>query len=241
MGVLALNVVFGKSDAPIDQQSAIGAIGRQPAGLILLWVILIGLVSYSLWGVIRAVMDPLHKGHDLKGLFARGGFLVSAAGYAYFILPTYGYITGSGGSAQNEAQTQHSVASIMSKPWGPWVIGLVGLAFLAIGLYQIYQGFKNSFDKQFQTYAMTAQEVKVATPLGRFGVAIRGFVFALVGGSLVMAAYQANPNQAVGIDASLTALMRQPYGVWLLGIIAVGLMAFGVYSMLSVVWFRLKR
>jgi hypothetical protein len=34
--------------------------------------------------------------------------------------------------------------------------------------------------------------------------------------------------------------MHQPYGVVLLGIVAVGLMAFGLYSMLSAVWFRAK-
>jgi hypothetical protein len=241
MGLLALNVVFGKGGASIDQQSAIAAIGRQPAGLFLLWVVLIGLVSYSLWGVIRAVFDPLHKGQDLKGSLARVGFLFSAASYAILILPTYGFITGAGRTSQSGAQTQQSMASIMSTTWGLWLIGLIGLVVIAVGLYQIYQGFKNSFDKQFQIYAMTAKEVKVATQLGRFGTATRGFIFALVGGLLVVAAYHSNSSQAIGIGAALTALMRQPYGIWLLGIVAVGLVAFGIYSMLSAVWFRTKR
>jgi Domain of Unknown Function (DUF1206) len=241
MGLLALNVAFGKGGAPTDQQGAIAAIGRQPAGLFLLWLVLIGLVSYSLWGVIRAVLDPLHKGHDLKGLIERGGFLFSAASYAILILPTYGYITGAGRTAQTGAQTQQSLAAIMTKPWGPWAIGALGLAVIAGGLYQIKQGFDNSFDKQFKPYAMTAQEVKLATQLGRFGTATRGFIFALVGGALCVAAYHSNSSQAIGIDAALKTLMGQSYGVWLLGIVAVGLMAFGVYSILSAIWFRTKR
>ncbi len=133
------------------------------------------------------------------------------------------------------------MTSIMSKPWGPWVIGLVGLAVIAVGLYQIYLGFNARFDKQFQTYAMTAQEVKVATQVGRFGTAARGFVFGLVGILVCTAALQSNPSQPVGFDAALTTLMRQPYGIWLLAIVAVGLMAFGIYSMLSAVWFRSRR
>lgn len=241
MGLLALNVSLGKGGAPTDQQGAIAAIGRQPAGYILLWVVLFGLISYSLWGVIRAVFDPLHKGHDLKGLIARAGFLASAAGYAYLILPTYGYITGTRSSAQNGANTQHSVASIMSTPWGRWAIGIIGLIVIAVGMYQMYQGFNASFDKQFHTYAMTARQVRLATQLGRFGTAARGFVFALVGGSLCLAAYMSNSSQPIGFDAALSSLLRQPYGIWLLGIVAVGLIAFGVYSMLSAFWFRLKR
>ncbi|MDD5370847.1 MAG: DUF1206 domain-containing protein [Anaerolineaceae bacterium] len=48
MGLFASNVALGKGGAPTDQQGAIAAIGRQPAGLVLLWAVLIGLVSYSL-------------------------------------------------------------------------------------------------------------------------------------------------------------------------------------------------
>ena len=241
MGLLAFNVSLGKGGAPASQQGAIAAIGTQPAGLVILWVVLIGLVSYSLWGVIRAVLDPLNKGHDMKGLLARGGFLVSAASYAILIPSTYGFITGAGRTAQSGAQTQLSLASIMSKPWGHWVIGLLGLGVIAGGLYQVYQGFNNSFDKQIKTYAMNAQEMKLIKQLGRFGTATRGFILALVGVLLVLAAYQSNAGQAVGIDAALTTLMRQPYGIWLLGIVAIGLMVFGVYSMLSAAWFRSKR
>jgi hypothetical protein len=43
------------------------------------------------------------------------------------------------------------------------------------------------------------------------------------------------------MDAALATLLHQPYGIWLLGIVAVGLIAFGVYSLLSAAWFRLKR
>jgi hypothetical protein len=239
MGLLALTVTLGKGGAPVDPQGAISAIGRQPAGMLLLWVVLIGLVSYSLWGVIRAVFDPLHKGRDAKGLLTRAAFLVSAASYAILVLYTYGIISGSG-SGQSGAGTQKSMASIMSTSWGPFVIGILGVAVIAVGLYQIYQGFNSSFDKQFQPYAMTAQEVKAATQLGRFGTAARGFVLALVGILVCTAAFQSNSSQAVGFGAALTALMRQPYGMWLLGIVAVGLMAFGVFSMACAVWFRAK-
>jgi hypothetical protein len=241
MGLLALNVTLGRSGARTDQQSAIAAIGRQPAGIVLLWLVLVGLVSYSLWGVIRAVFDPLHKGKDLKGLVTRAAFLFSAAAYAILTLPTYRLIRGAGRAAPNGAQTHHSLASIMSEPWGPWAIGLVGVVVIAFGLYEVYQGFKNSFDTQLKTYAMTAQQAKAATQLGRFGTAARGFVFALVGGALCHAAYESNSSRPIGIDAALTALKQKPYGVWLLGVIAVGLVAFGVYSMLSAAWFRARR
>jgi hypothetical protein len=240
MGFLAVQVALGKGGALASPLGAIGKIGKQPAGMFLLWIVLLGLVSYSLWGVVRAVFDPLHKGNDLKGLIARGGFLVSAFGYAILILPTYGYITGKS-LASSGSQSQKMITSIMAMPWGRWAIGILGLAALAAGLYQIYLGFKAGFDKQFETYALTPKQVKLATDVGRFGTAARGVVLALVGGLIVLAAYRANPSQPIGMDAALATLLHQPYGIWLLGIVAVGLIAFGCYSMLSAFWFRLKR
>lgn len=221
MGILAVQVVLGKGGALASPQGAVVAIGKQPTGIILLWVILIGLISYTLWGVVRAVFDPLHKGNDMKCLLARGGFLVSAFGYAIMVLPTYGYITGVSQST-NGSQTQKFISAIMAMPLGCWAIGA-------------------GFDRQFQTYALSTKEVKMATDVGRFGTAARGVVLTLVGVLLSLAAYHANPSQPIGMDAALTTLIHQPYGIWLLGIVAVGLVAFGFYSMLSVLWFRLKR
>lgn len=241
MGLLALNVALGKGGTPASQQGAIQAIGRQPAGLVLLWIILIGLASYALWGVIRAVLDPLHKGHDMKGLMARAGYLFSAAGYAILIPSTFGYIAGSSTTSSSGSKSQGPMASIMATPWGPYALGLIGIAVIASGLYQVYQGINSSFDKQFEAYTMTPQQVKWAIQLGRFGTATRGLIFAVVGILLCVAAYQTNPSQPVGLDAALSAILHQPYGIWLLGIVAVGLVAFGAYSMMSAVWFRLKR
>jgi len=240
IGLLAVQAALGKGGALATPQEAIAAIGKQQSGLILLWVILAGIISYSIWGVIRAVLDPLHKGNELKGMLTRAGFIASALGYAFLAFSTYGYITGNSQTA-NGSQPQTFIASIMSMPFGRWAIGILGLTVFAAGLYQVYLGFTAGFDKQFQTYALTSKETKLTTQVGRFGTSARGVVFAVIGGLIGLAAYQANPSQPIGMDAALETLLKQPYGIWLLGVIAVGLMAFGFYSMLSAMWFRLKR
>lgn len=240
IGLLAVQVALGKGGALASPQGAIAAIGRQPAGLVLLWVILVGIIAYALWGVVRAVFDPLGKGHDTKGLLARFGFLVSAFGYAILVWPTYGYIMGASQTASG-SQTQKFIGTIMAMPWGRWAIGLIGLFVVAGGLYQIYLGFSAGFDRQFQTYALTPEEAKLTTDAGRFGTSARGVVFAMVGVLISLAAYKANPGQPIGMDTALATLMHQPYGVWLLAVVAAGLIAFGLYSMLAALWFRLKR
>jgi hypothetical protein len=240
MGYIAFLGAIGKSSSPADQLGAIGEFSKLPYAEVFLWVILVGLVAYALWGVIRAVIDPFHKGTDLKGLLTRGGYLVSAATYASFVIPTYQLIRGARrGSGAN--QTAQMVARVMSMPMGRFLVGAVGLAAVGAGLYQIYAGIKMDFDRQFKPYALSPEQLKLAIQLGRFGTIARGVVFAIVGYFFCLAAYFANPGHAQGINGALKFLGGQPYGLWLLGIIAAGLVAFGVYSLLSAAWFRFRR
>jgi hypothetical protein len=239
-GLLAVQVAIGKSGALASPQDVIVMIGKQTGGSILLWGILVGFISYAVWGVVRAILDPLNKGRDVKGLIVRFGFLISAFWYAILATATYGYIRGVS-QATNGAQTQNFITTFMSMPWGRPLIGILGLVIVAAGLYQICLGWSAGFDRQFQTYHLSPQGAKWVTNVGRFGTAARGVVLAVIGGLLCLAAYEANPRQGIGMDTALATIMHQPYGVWLLGIIAVGLIAFGFYSSLSGFWFQLKR
>jgi hypothetical protein len=53
---------------------------------------------------------------------------------------------------------------------------------------------------------------------------------------LIIAAQDANPRQAKGIDSALRALAHTPLGPWLLVVIALGLVTFGVYSWCEAKW-----
>ena len=240
IGFISIAGALGKSSTPADQLGAIATFSKLPYAELLLWVILIGLVSYSIWGVIRAVLDPFHKGTDLKGLLARGGYLISAATYATFVFPTYQLVTGARSGAGANS-TVRLVSQVMNMPMGRLLVGAIGVAAIAAGLYQIYMGIKMDFEQRFKPYAMSPDQLQLAKQIGRFGTIARGIVFALVGFFVFLAAYRANPGSARGFDGALDYLAKQPYGIYLLAVVALGLIAFGVYSFMSAAWFRLKR
>lgn len=233
IGILAFQVASGSGGVLTNQQGAIVAVGNAPGGKVLLYVMLIGLIGYALWGLVRAIVDPLHQGKDAKGIAQRIGFLVSGISYGLLAMATYGLITAkttaASAGAQN-AQTQQTAASILSQSWGPWVVALVGVIVIGIGLLQIYAGFRRNFNPQFQLAGRTGTERIWLERLGRFGTAARGVVFTLLGVFFFLAAYYHNASQVQGIDGVLSALLHQSYGAWLLGIIAAGLIAFGIYS-----------
>lgn len=244
IGLLAVKVALGDGGQLADPQGAIVALGQSPLGTALLWFILIGLVGYGLWGFIRAIADPLHKGNDAKGIATRVGYAVSGISYLLLAVATFGLISASASAAHNgaqTAQTQETTAQLLSQPWGAWVVGLAGLVVIGVGAMQIIKGFKGEFDQQFNAYAISPQQHRIITQLGRFGTAARGLVFALIGVFLLLTAINNDPSQAKGIDGVLYALLQQPSGPALLLVVALGLMAFGVYSALSGLWLRFKR
>ena len=233
IGLLAFQVAVGSGGKLTDQQGAIAAVGSTPVGKILLYVMLLGLVGYGLWGLIRAVVDPLHEGHDAKGIAQRVGYLVSGISYGLLALATYGLITAKAPAATSgaqAAQTQQTTASILTQPWGPWVVALAAAIVIGVGLLQIYTAFRRKFNPQFQLAGRTGNARIWIERLGRFGTAARGVVFTLIGVFLLQAAVQHNASRAQGIDGVLTALLHQPYGSLLLGVVAAGLIAFGIYS-----------
>jgi len=244
IGLLTTLLAFGYGGKTTDQQGAIAMIGKQPFGRQLLWLVLIGLVCYSLWGLIRAILNPLHKTHDVKGYAIRVGYFVSGIGYLTLVLPTYGLISGGSQPAQTgvqQDQIQKFVASVLAIPLGKWLVGIIGIIVILVGLYQFIQGFIPVFEKQIILVNLTPVQVKRVNFLGRFGTVSRGIIFSLIGIYLVYAAYMSNSKLAKGFDSAMTSILQQPFGRWFMGIIALGLISLGLYSLCVAIFFRLKK
>ena len=235
IGVLALQLAAGAGGATATPTSAIALIGRQPAGKWLLVLMIAGLAGYSLWGLVRAILDPLGRGAKPQGLLDRAGFLFSGVSYGLLIIPAVLILlnkpsTSAGSSAGGVP------ASLLSGPTGKLVVVVFGLIWIAMGAGQLMTAYVAHFTRDLKTSTMSAQEIKIATWTGRLGFAARGIVFALIGVIILQTAFAVGAKQAQGFDGALAALAHAPYGEILLGAVAIGLILFGAYSMLCAKW-----
>ncbi len=234
-GLLALEFAIGVGGRAVSPTGAIQYVGQQPFGSIVLIVVAIGLAAFSLWGLIRAVFDPYRNGSDAAGFATRFGYVVSAVGYGTLLIATVQYLMGLAVNSNNPADW---TAKLLAQPWGRVAVVIVGLGWLGGGLWQIFRGYKADL-RDFKLGQMSKNEKKLAVYVGRFGLAARGVVFALIGLFLVQAAVFVDPAQAKGLDGALLELAVKPYGAILLGVVALGLVAFGVYSMLAARWIKI--
>jgi hypothetical protein len=235
IGVLALQLAAGAGGATATPTSAIALIGRQPAGKLLLVLVVVGLAGYSLWGFVRAILDPLGRGTKPKGLIDRAGFLFSGISYGLLTIPAILTLLDKP-STSSAASTGGVPASLMSGPTGKLVVVVFGLIWIAMGAGQLMTAYVAHFTRDLKTNTMSAQEVKVATWMGRLGFAARGVVFGLIGVIILQTAFAIGAKQAKGFDGALVALLHAPYGETLLGAVAIGLILFGAYSALCAKW-----
>ena len=67
MGVLALGLAFGLDLDTTDQRGSLALLGDNVVGRLFMLVVVVSLLAYAGWGLIRAIYDPLHRGDDAPG------------------------------------------------------------------------------------------------------------------------------------------------------------------------------
>ncbi|MVP02068.1 DUF1206 domain-containing protein [Paenibacillus lutrae] len=227
IGVLALLAAAGYGGEVTDKKGALAAIGSQPLGGLFLFILAVGLTGYLLWCIVQAFVDTDGEGNGWKGIAARIGTL--AGGVVYGVLAITAFQTMNHSEQSAGGQEQSMTALLLQKPFGATLVAAAGAAVAGYGLYQIIKAYKVSFTKRFKKNEISAAVYRNAVRISRFGLAARGVVFGLVAFFLIRTAVLSDPSETKGVDEALAELAKQPFGNWLLGAAALGLLAYGLY------------
>ncbi|GAC1453158.1 MAG: hypothetical protein PVSMB4_13890 [Ktedonobacterales bacterium] len=228
-GAAAIGAAGGKTT---DQHGVIQAIYQQPFGKFLLVLVAIGWLGYALWSWVEAGLDTEGKGTDAKGIVARVGYAVVGFSYAGLAIGALRLSAGMGSSGKSsDAQTQDWTARLLGYPLGVALVVLVGLVVLAIAGILYYRAYTAEFRQQLDIGTMPGRSGEWVVTLGRLGYAALGIVFTIIGIFLIAAAFQHNAGEAKGLAGALGALAQQPLGQLLLLVVALGLIAYGAFSL----------
>jgi len=230
VGVLAAQAALGRGGATTGTGGALERILQAPFGRILLSFIALGLAGHALWRFVQAGLDTEAKGGDAKGLLARAAYAVIGIIYTGLALSAAQLALRRAG---NGDATQSRTAWLLAQPFGRWLVALVGIVVVGAGLYQFYRAYSTNFRDKLRLAEMSSDTARWATNAGRLGFAARGVVFGIIGAFLIVAARQSSPEQARGLGGALETLARQPAGPWLLGIVAAGLIAYGLFMLVQ--------
>jgi hypothetical protein len=116
IGWIAIQVAFGQSSHQADQTGALRLLGRNPAGEVALWLLVIGFAGMCLWRVTEAIYGASGSGQDkaTDRLAALGRALV----YGFITFGVLKYAVGLGAPKSSDQQSVDLTATVMSHPGG---------------------------------------------------------------------------------------------------------------------------
>ncbi|HET6875815.1 MAG TPA: DUF1206 domain-containing protein [Acidimicrobiales bacterium] len=234
IGLLAVLVATGRSTAETDQWGAIQQINRGALGHLMVWVVALGLAGYSLWRFSESLLGVAGEGKKagprLKS-FARG--------CVYAVIASMAFQIAVGGGDRSQAGRQASLsAKVMGHSGGRLAVGVVGAVVAVVGATLMYEGAARKFEKYLDLSGTSAVTQRLVTIVGVIGTVARGAVFTLAGIFAIQAAWKSEPAKAAGLDRALRSLRDAPAGPWLLGLVALCLILFGIYGLAEARWRR---
>lgn len=231
VGGLAFQAALGSGGETTDTEGALRAIISQPMGAVLLVIVGVGLLSYTAWRIIQSVFDVEGKGRDLHGVVKRFGYFASGIAYGGLGLSALRQAVGiaaTGGRSQEDW-----TALVLATPLGRWLVIAAGLVLAALAINAAVVAFRRMYRRKLMREEMSDAAWRWAAATAIVGLLARGVVFGLAAAFFIQAGWEQDAAEAGGLSDVLVAIAAQPQGPWLLGLMAAGLIAYGIYAELE--------
>ena len=220
----------------LSTDDAVAAVERLPLAPVLLTVLAAGLFGYALFKLYAAAIDLDHKGDDRKGRVIRlGGALGGLAyiGLGWFALKVLVDVdddSRAGRAAGSSGAEQEVARDLAQVPGGDLLLIVIAVVVIGIAVAQFAVAWKASFMDQMPRCP------GLVRPIGRLGHAARAVVIGIVGWFLLRAGLAGERVRDFG-DA--LALLQANYD-WLFIMVAAGMIAFGVTSLMMARYRRIE-
>ena len=233
VGALAVKLAAGVGGEATSRQGALATLARHGLGRVVLVALAAGFAAYAVWRFLQAYAEkPGEDDSAAKAWGKRAGYAGRGIVYAGLTYSALRLLFGGHGQSQ-DAKAHHSTAVVLAWPAGPWLVGLGGVVLLGAALWNLYRGLARTFEDKWRLNTLSPGLRRWGSRAGVVGHVARFVVFGLIGVFVIKAAVDYSPKDAIGLDGALLKLSHAPYGPWLLGLTAAGLVAYGLFCLVD--------
>ncbi|APU69935.1 MAG: DUF1206 domain-containing protein [Bacteroidota bacterium] len=234
-GLLTFMAAFNMGGTKTGQKGVFKFLEDQPFGNAILILMAIGLVCYSGWRFYQSIKDPENIGSHDKGKIKRIGFFISGLiylGYAVYAIITLINAGSSGGG---------KTFSFLSGNFGIFVFAVIGLSLVGVCIFQIKKATSGKFLQKFNYKSITEEKRrKVIKNTGYLGIISRAVIFGVMAFVFLRAAYRSNTNDIKTTADAFSFLQDSAYGAWLMGLVAAGLVLYGIFMFMTAKYRRFQ-
>ncbi|GGD19782.1 DUF1206 domain-containing protein [Nocardioides daphniae] len=222
---VAVQLAFGESRREASSKGAFSELASHSFGKVALWALAVGLVLLVVWKVLDAVFGkPDDSSKDGEGWRQRGGAAVKAVLYAALALTALRTVTGGGGG-----KGRSMTATVMNWPGGQWLVALAGLAVIGYAGYLAWKGWTDKFLEHLDAEGRAGETGEAYRWFGKIGHLAKAVATGIVGGLVVHAGWTHQGKEDQGLGDALRTVLQQPFGPWLLCVIAAGIACYGFF------------
>ena len=236
IGLVAAQAAFGPGKTT-DTQGALRLVHGMTFGRIILLIMAGGLVGYAVWRVVEAIVDPDGRGLGPKGVALRAGSAGRGLLHGALAITALRLAYGDR-SASNHDQAREWTAVAFGLPGGELLVWIAAASVAGYGIYQLYRSYAPKLGRQLDLSQLREPARSWVVGVSRFGIAARGVVFCLIGFFLARAASRHDAGQVGGVRESLG--MVASFGRWPFVVVALGLVAYGVYELVNARYRRIR-
>jgi Domain of Unknown Function (DUF1206) len=234
VGVLAIKLATGSGGKATSREGALHDLAGHSFGKVVLVALALGFAAYALWRFVQAFAERQDADDGAAKVWGkRAGYVGRGVIYAGLAFSTLKILAGSGGGQSQNEKAHKSTALVLDWPGGRLLVGAAGLVVIGVGAWNLYRGLARKFEDKWRVGRLSPTAKKWGGRAGVVGHAARFVVFGLIGVFLVKAAIDFSSKDAIGLDGALQKLAHASYGPILLGLTAVGLIAYGVYCVVD--------
>lgn len=222
IGLIAISIATG-GGGDADQGGALAEIEKTPAGVFLLWAIVLGLTALAIWQIAEAFLE---RNPDTK---KKWGYRIKYLGtaVAYIAIAFTALVYALGGQSDSSESSQSLSAGLLATPGGVFVLVFIGLIVAGIGIAFIVRGITRAFEKNLDLPSGKARDGILT--FGLIGYIAKGIAVGVAGILFIVAAFTSDAESAGGLDAALRALTDLPFGQAILWIVGAGLVIYGLF------------
>ncbi len=229
VGWLALQLALGQGTGDTSASGAMTELAQQPFGQVALWLVALGMLLLVAWRLLEAVAG--HRSEDGSDRVRKGAVSVlKAVIYGVIGVSAVRVATGSSSSSGSDG-TDGPTAQVLQLPGGQLIVGAVALGILAYAVVQAKQAVTEDFREHLTAEGKRGRSGTFYVLAGKMGYAAKAVALAIVGGLFGYAAIIHDASKSGGMDQALQQVLEQPYGRYLLGLVALGIAGYGVFCL----------
>jgi hypothetical protein len=219
IGFIAARIAFlGARGRVAGIRGALSVLLRQWQGRGILAGVAAGLACFAVW---RAIQTFSGRG----GRITRAGWAITAIGYAALSWTAASLVLK---IPAGEPFEHIGVGRLLPNPAGRLALRVAAGILIIIGLIAVIQGVTGRLPRWLSGAGFFRAMRPFTARLARFGLAARGIVAIVMGWMLLRAIENFDPREAREIGGSLRLLSRSPAGPLVMGVVALGLLAYGI-------------